>query len=422
MRVPLGTRPATRVDAHAPEGARRRRTAWLHGPPYRAPGRAAGHHRGDARRSLGDARALDRGRLPRRVALARGSDALPRAPAVQGHRAAYGARHLRRARRGRAASSTPSPARSTPATTRGCSTPMCRWRSTSSATWSTSSLMPDARGRERAQRDPRRDRDARRRPRRRRPRRVRRRRCTATPPLGRPITGIGRLDQRAHRAGRSPATTAAATPPTASSSRPRAASTTPTSSGWCSRPSRRPARSATPTRGPAGSASAAREPHRTATTRRGRAADRAGQLRARRAGLRAQRPAPVRARRRSTPRSAAARRAGCSRRSASAAASPTRSTRSRSQYVDGGYFAVARRLHARPHLRRARHLPRRAGEGRRRRASRSRSSQRGKGQLRGGLVMGLEDSSARMTRIGKSELVPGGLLEHRRDARAGSTP
>jgi predicted Zn-dependent peptidase len=36
--------------------------------------------------------------------------------------------------------------------------------------------------------------------------------------------------------------------------------------------------------------------------------------------------------------------------------------------------------------------------------------QRGKGQLRGGLVMGLEDSSARMTRIGKSELVPGGLM------------
>ena len=34
---------------------------------------------------------------------------------------------------------------------------------------------------------------------------------------------------------------------------------------------------------------------------------------------------------------------------------------------------------------------------------------RGQGQLRGSLVMGLEDSSARMTRIGKAELVPGGL-------------
>ncbi len=36
--------------------------------------------------------------------------------------------------------------------------------------------------------------------------------------------------------------------------------------------------------------------------------------------------------------------------------------------------------------------------------------ERGKGQLRGSLVMGLEDSSSRMTRIGKAELIPGGLL------------
>ncbi|MGI8578309.1 MAG: M16 family metallopeptidase [Nocardioidaceae bacterium] len=36
--------------------------------------------------------------------------------------------------------------------------------------------------------------------------------------------------------------------------------------------------------------------------------------------------------------------------------------------------------------------------------------QRGKGQLRGSLVMGLEDSSSRMSRIGKSEIVPGGLM------------
>lgn len=35
---------------------------------------------------------------------------------------------------------------------------------------------------------------------------------------------------------------------------------------------------------------------------------------------------------------------------------------------------------------------------------------RGKGQLRGSLVMGLEDSSSRMTRIGKAELVPGGVM------------
>jgi len=36
--------------------------------------------------------------------------------------------------------------------------------------------------------------------------------------------------------------------------------------------------------------------------------------------------------------------------------------------------------------------------------------QRGKGQLRGSLVMDLEDSGARMMRLGKSELVPGALL------------
>ena len=34
---------------------------------------------------------------------------------------------------------------------------------------------------------------------------------------------------------------------------------------------------------------------------------------------------------------------------------------------------------------------------------------RGKGQLRGGLVLGLEDSGARMTRIAKAELVTGEL-------------
>ncbi len=36
--------------------------------------------------------------------------------------------------------------------------------------------------------------------------------------------------------------------------------------------------------------------------------------------------------------------------------------------------------------------------------------ERGKGQLRGALVLGLEDAGARMTRIGKAELVPGGLV------------
>jgi predicted Zn-dependent peptidase len=35
--------------------------------------------------------------------------------------------------------------------------------------------------------------------------------------------------------------------------------------------------------------------------------------------------------------------------------------------------------------------------------------ERGKGQVRGGIVLGLEDPSSRMTRLGKSELVYPGL-------------
>ena len=38
------------------------------------------------------------------------------------------------------------------------------------------------------------------------------------------------------------------------------------------------------------------------------------------------------------------------------------------------------------------------------------SSARGKGQLRGGLVLGLEDSGSRMSRLGKAELVYDELL------------
>ena len=36
--------------------------------------------------------------------------------------------------------------------------------------------------------------------------------------------------------------------------------------------------------------------------------------------------------------------------------------------------------------------------------------ERGKGQLRGGMVLGLEDSGSRMTRIGKAELTYGDVL------------
>jgi predicted Zn-dependent peptidase len=79
-----------------------------------------------------------------------------------------------------------------------------------------------------------------------------------------------------------------------------------------------------------------------------------------------------------------------------------------SQYVDGGYFAVV-----------GGSMPDRLSDVlaicRDELAKVAASGitidelQRGKGQLRGGLVLGLEDSSARMTRLGKSEVVPGGL-------------
>ena len=36
--------------------------------------------------------------------------------------------------------------------------------------------------------------------------------------------------------------------------------------------------------------------------------------------------------------------------------------------------------------------------------------ERGKGQMRGGLVLGLEDTGSRMSRLGKAELVYGELL------------
>jgi predicted Zn-dependent peptidase len=79
-----------------------------------------------------------------------------------------------------------------------------------------------------------------------------------------------------------------------------------------------------------------------------------------------------------------------------------------SHYVDGGYFAVA-----------GGSMPDRIGDVlaicRDELAKVAASGitieelQRGKGQLRGGVVLSLEDSSARMTRLGKSEVVPGGL-------------
>ena len=74
-----------------------------------------------------------------------------------------------------------------------------------------------------------------------------------------------------------------------------------------------------------------------------------------------------------------------------------------------------RRLHAAQPAECPRHLPRRAGQGGVGGAHR-RGVRAGQRPAAGSLVMGLEDSSSRMTRIGKAELVPGGSAQHRRDA------
>ncbi len=80
-----------------------------------------------------------------------------------------------------------------------------------------------------------------------------------------------------------------------------------------------------------------------------------------------------------------------------------------SQHVDGGYFAIGGACTPR-------NLPKVLDICRDELAKVASAGltveefERGKGQLRGSLVMGLEDSSSRMTRIGKAELIPGGLL------------
>ena len=117
------------------------------------------------------------------------------------------------------------------------------------------------------------------------------------------------------------------------------------------------------------------------------------------------RPRSLRARRRSTTSSAAACRAGCSRRSARSAGWRTRCTRTgrrsptpaRSRCTPAPrptgptevLKLVARR--ARPHGRRRRH--------------RRRARRRPRGHLLGSTALGLEDSAARMGRIGRSLLV-----------------
>ena len=150
-------------------------------------------------------------------------------------------------------------------------------------------------------------------------------------------------------------------------------------------------------------------PAPTAGARAARAPDRADELRDGYAGLRPQRPSPVRPRRPSTPRSVAAPRRGCSRKSVSGEVWRTRSTRSpaststpaTSRWPAGACLTASTTCLAicRDELAKV------AASG-----VTIEELARAKGQIRGGLVMGLEDSSARMSRIGKAEVVPGGVL------------
>ena len=158
----------------------RHRPAGRHGAPHRAAQRPARPHRGDPGDAQRLVRHLGRRRLPRRDA---GRSPAPRTSwstcssrAPEAHRAG----HLRARSRRSAARPTPSPRRNTPATTRGCSTRTCRWRSTSCATWSPTRCWTGRRG-DRARRDPRRDRHARRRARRRGARPLRRGRLRRPP-------------------------------------------------------------------------------------------------------------------------------------------------------------------------------------------------------------------------------------------------
>ena len=104
-----------------------------------------------------------------------------------------------------------------------------------------------------------------------------------------------------------------------------------------------------------------------------------------------------------------------------------------SQYADAGAVRRLRRLRAGQGRRGARPDPRRAGPGRRATASPPRSCARGKGMLKGSLVLGLEDTGSRMSRLGKGELLYDELLSvdellrpgrrgHRRTRSARSPP
>ena len=370
--------------------------------------RAAGHHRAAARAAVGQHRGLGRRRLARRVAGAARLLALPRAPAVQGHRASA-PRSTSRSRSTRSAgSSTPSPPRSTPASTPGSSTRTCRWPSTCSATWSPArcSRAEDVEAErdvildEIAMHDDDPDDVV--------------HNLFAAPGLGRlparpPDRRHRRVDRGDDAASRSPLLPAPLPPRRTWSSPSPATSTTRPSCAGCARRSAATASSTAPSRrSPARQVGASRVAV-GAGRRRGHPPVRAGQRRARRerADPRRRRAASPSAC--STPRSAAARRPGCSRRSARSAAWPTRSSPSPATTPTPAWSA-SRSAACPPSSTRcspssAPSSPRSPPT-----ASTDEELARGKGQLSGGLVLGLEDSGSRMSRLGKAELVDDELL------------
>ena len=336
-----GRRPLTGAGGPRPHQNTGGRPAGRHGTPYRAAQRRCA----SSPRPIPAMRSVSFGvwvavgsRDETRPAVRR--LALPRAPALQGHPQAHRAGHLGRRSRRSAARPTPSPPRSTPATTRGCSTPTCRWPSTCMCDAGRRlGARPGRRG-DRARRDPRRDRHARRRARRRGARPLRRgglRRPPARPAdlrhRGDDLADDPPADQRLlpaplHRAARS-------------WSRPPATSTTPTVVKLVREALRRHRR---------WTAAPAAARRRTTARRRGCAA--AGATVGARQGHRAGAPGARRRRHRpattsagspsacSTTCSAAACPAGCSRRSGSSAAWRTRSTRNVASTPTPALFGV----------------------------------------------------------------------------------
>ena len=89
-----------------------------------------------------------------------------------------------------------------------------------------------------------------------------------------------------------------------------------------------------------------------------------------------------------------------------------------SRYADTGTVRRLRRLPARQGRRGPRRSAATSRQGRRRSGITEDELERGKGQLRGALVLGLEDTGSRMSRIGKSELVYGSCCRSTRSSPA----